>query len=146
MKAYSPYMDWLPQSQDCWVIIHGVVYDVTAFAAEHPGGPELLTEWAGAAATEAFADAHPEGVAKIAETLGPAGLAAARKGLAGAKKAKAPTQARTKRKPRAAAPKQQPPDVARLLACAVLLGVAGAVLGAAIATISNAVTKRRERK
>ena len=25
-------------AQDCWLAIHGVVYDVTDFAAVHPGG------------------------------------------------------------------------------------------------------------
>ena len=27
---------------DCWVVVHDVVYDVTPFLAYHPGGPEVL--------------------------------------------------------------------------------------------------------
>ena len=26
--------------EDCWVVIHGKVYDVTEFLPDHPGGPE----------------------------------------------------------------------------------------------------------
>jgi cytochrome b involved in lipid metabolism len=32
---------------DLWVAIHGNVYDVTEFAQNHPGGPEVLLEQAG---------------------------------------------------------------------------------------------------
>ena len=32
---------------DCWVIIHGKVYDVTDFLDSHPGGPEYLTDFSG---------------------------------------------------------------------------------------------------
>ena len=32
---------------DCWVIVHGKVYDVTAFLDEHPGGPEYLIDSSG---------------------------------------------------------------------------------------------------
>jgi len=34
--------------RDCWVAINGFVYDVSRFLPEHPGGPETVTEWAGA--------------------------------------------------------------------------------------------------
>ena len=33
--------------EDCWVICDNVVYDVTDFIADHPGGEELIMEYAG---------------------------------------------------------------------------------------------------
>ena len=32
---------------DCWIIIHGKVYDVTKFVMAHPGGSVVLISWAG---------------------------------------------------------------------------------------------------
>jgi len=46
--------------EDCWVAIHGVVYDLTEFASEHPAGPESITDLAGMDGTEAFAAVHNE--------------------------------------------------------------------------------------
>jgi succinate dehydrogenase/fumarate reductase flavoprotein subunit len=43
---------------DCWVAIHGVVYDLTAFADEHPAGAASIHELAGQDGTEAFAAVH----------------------------------------------------------------------------------------
>ncbi|XXG44596.1 hypothetical protein AAC387_Pa01g4356 [Persea americana] len=41
--------------KDCWLIIHGKVYDVTKFLEEHPGGEDVLIEAAGKGdATDAF--------------------------------------------------------------------------------------------
>ncbi|XP_077225300.1 uncharacterized protein LOC143858536 [Tasmannia lanceolata] len=40
--------------QDCWVVVHGKVYDVTKFLEEHPGGEDVLIEVSGKDATEAF--------------------------------------------------------------------------------------------
>ncbi|MCD7448421.1 hypothetical protein HAX54_041912 [Datura stramonium] len=42
--------------QDCWIIIHGRVLDVTKFLEEHPGGEEVLIESAGKDATKEFED------------------------------------------------------------------------------------------
>ncbi|XP_043695804.1 cytochrome b5-like [Telopea speciosissima] len=43
--------------KDCWVAIHGKVYDVTIFLEEHPGGEEALLEAAAKGdATEDFDD------------------------------------------------------------------------------------------
>ena len=41
---------------DCWVIIHGSVYDVTRFLAHHPGGVDALSKHgrAGCDVTDAF--------------------------------------------------------------------------------------------
>lgn len=44
---------------DCWVIIHGKVYDVTEFLPEHPGGPSIIIKYAGKDATKAFDPIHP---------------------------------------------------------------------------------------
>lgn len=35
------------RENDCWIIIHGKVYDVTDFLSEHPGGPDVVTVLAG---------------------------------------------------------------------------------------------------
>ena len=43
---------------DCWVVIHGVVYDLTDFAEEHPGGAESVRVLAGQDGTDAFAAIH----------------------------------------------------------------------------------------
>ncbi|XP_042507042.1 cytochrome b5-like [Macadamia integrifolia] len=42
-------------AKDCWVIIHGKVYDVSKFLEEHPGGEEVLLQSAAKGdATEDF--------------------------------------------------------------------------------------------
>ncbi|XP_047077232.1 cytochrome B5-like [Lolium rigidum] len=51
-KVYSfeevrPHAD----RKDCWLIINGKVYDVTAFMEEHPGGDEVLLACIGKDAT-----------------------------------------------------------------------------------------------
>jgi cytochrome b5 len=39
---------------NAWVIVDGVVYDVTGWIEEHPGGPDLLAKRAGQDVTETF--------------------------------------------------------------------------------------------
>ncbi|XP_011298665.1 cytochrome b5-like [Fopius arisanus] len=39
-----------------WIVIKDIVYDVTEYIHEHPGGEELLLEYAGRDATSAFND------------------------------------------------------------------------------------------
>lgn len=46
---------------DCWVSIHGHVYDVTEFLESHPGGADKLLRFAGKDATRSFRLQHPEG-------------------------------------------------------------------------------------
>ncbi|XP_052895688.1 cytochrome b5 isoform X2 [Anopheles moucheti] len=41
---------------DLWMVIHEKVYDVTKFLHEHPGGEEVLIEFAGKEATAEFDD------------------------------------------------------------------------------------------
>lgn len=41
---------------DCWVIIHGKVYDVTKYLDDHPGGPEIIMDVAGKDVSGDFED------------------------------------------------------------------------------------------
>ncbi len=43
---------------DCWVAIYGKVYDLTAFAEEHPAGAESIYKLGGIDGTEAFESVH----------------------------------------------------------------------------------------
>lgn len=36
---------------DCWVVLHGQVYDVTKWLPKHPGGARILMHYAGEDAT-----------------------------------------------------------------------------------------------
>ena len=45
--------------EDCWVIIHNKVYDVSDFVDEHPGGSAIILKYAGKNATKAFDPIHP---------------------------------------------------------------------------------------
>ena len=49
---------------DCWVVIHGKVYDVTKFLDRHPGGYEILSG-AGGDMTEIFEFTHPLRLTKV---------------------------------------------------------------------------------
>ena len=44
--------------EDCWVAIHGHVYDLTSFAEEHPAGAESVFKLCGLDGTEAFQSVH----------------------------------------------------------------------------------------
>lgn len=44
---------------DCWVIVDGMVYDVTRFLPDHPGGPGIIVAHAGGDATKIFKPIHP---------------------------------------------------------------------------------------
>ncbi|CEM08558.1 unnamed protein product [Vitrella brassicaformis CCMP3155] len=39
---------------DCWIAVHGKVYDITKFLPDHPGGPEVITNIAGQDTSEEF--------------------------------------------------------------------------------------------
>ena len=45
-------------SDDLWMAVHGLVYNLTDFARQHPGGDSILKILAGTEATVAFAAAH----------------------------------------------------------------------------------------
>jgi len=63
------------REHDCWVVVHGRVYDVTAFLPSHPGGRHLLLRYKGAVADEGF-DQHHE-LSVIASNLPPSALVGA---------------------------------------------------------------------
>jgi len=66
------------RQDDCWVlclvpydtlifpltkvIIHGKVFDLTKFLAEHPGGEGVILKYAGRDATAAFDPIHPKDI------------------------------------------------------------------------------------
>ncbi|KAK2463015.1 hypothetical protein APHAL10511_004972 [Amanita phalloides] len=45
---------------DCWIILHGLVYDCTRFLKEHPGGVQSISIVAGTDCTEEFDAIHSE--------------------------------------------------------------------------------------
>src|SRR5207247_11082743 len=50
--------------EDCWVIIHDKVYDLTKFLPEHPGGTRVILNQAGKDATAVFDPIHPLDIIK----------------------------------------------------------------------------------
>ncbi|KAK4936135.1 hypothetical protein LTR10_022931 [Elasticomyces elasticus] len=54
-------------TEDCWVVLHSKVYDVTSFLNEHPGGSAIILKFAGADATKAYDEIHAPGM--VEETL-----------------------------------------------------------------------------
>lgn len=43
---------------DCWVAIHGAVYDLTQYAPRHPSGPEYIWDYCGLDGTVAYDRFH----------------------------------------------------------------------------------------
>lgn len=43
------------QPKDCWMVIDGQVYGLSAYVDEHPADPEVLTRHCGQEASQAFA-------------------------------------------------------------------------------------------
>jgi len=54
-------------ANDCWLVIHNQVYDLTDFAPEHPGGASLITQLCGENATEAFQREHTVDILQLAQ-------------------------------------------------------------------------------
>jgi len=53
------------KDDDCWLIIHGKVYDVQLFLEDHPGGPEIMQQHAGEDCSQAFDEVfHSEAAIK----------------------------------------------------------------------------------
>ena len=49
-------------ARDCWVALHGDVYDLTAYAQRHPGGSSWITNLAGKDGTQSYNDFHSTGL------------------------------------------------------------------------------------
>ncbi|KAB0804952.1 hypothetical protein PPYR_01922 [Photinus pyralis] len=47
-------VSWHDNISDCWIVIYDRVYDVTDFLREHPGGHDVLLDYAGRDGTCAF--------------------------------------------------------------------------------------------
>ncbi|KAI5190003.1 hypothetical protein NEMIN01_0788 [Nematocida minor] len=45
--------------KSCWVILSGLVYDVTDYVKEHPGGADIILENGGKDCTVIFNTIHP---------------------------------------------------------------------------------------
>ena len=50
--------------QDAWIIINGLVYDITTFVSKHPGGKEIIMKYAGYEASDQFEAFHKAYVKK----------------------------------------------------------------------------------
>ncbi|XP_012223645.2 cytochrome b5 isoform X2 [Linepithema humile] len=55
---------WHDTPDDCWLAIHDYVYDCTEFLKNHPGGQDVLLEYAGRDATLAFIGTGHSAVAR----------------------------------------------------------------------------------
>lgn len=40
--------------EDCWMVISGKVYDLSAYLPEHPSRPDIIEPWCGKEASEAY--------------------------------------------------------------------------------------------
>lgn len=59
---------WHDTIDDCWLVICDYVYDCTDFLRSHPGGQDILVEYAGRDATLAFIGyGHSKGAKRILE-------------------------------------------------------------------------------
>lgn len=52
-------------ADSCWVAINGVVYDLTNFLDQHPGGSKPILKAAGSDATKVFERIHPAGTLEV---------------------------------------------------------------------------------
>ncbi|ETN40241.1 uncharacterized protein HMPREF1541_04517 [Cyphellophora europaea CBS 101466] len=50
--------------EDCWIVVDGVVWDITGFAPEHPGGPAIIYKYAGRDASTAYNEIHAPSIIK----------------------------------------------------------------------------------
>jgi len=56
-------------ADDCWIVVNGKVYDLTTFAPEHPGGPDMIYKYAGKDGSKTYNDFHAANL--IEKTLSP---------------------------------------------------------------------------
>lgn len=57
-------VSWHDTPDDCWLVIHDYVYDCTEFLKNHPGGQDVLLEYAGRDATLPFIGTGHSAVAR----------------------------------------------------------------------------------
>ncbi|OQE37111.1 hypothetical protein PENCOP_c010G01833 [Penicillium coprophilum] len=50
------------ETDDCWIVVGNKVWDLTHFASAHPGGANVILEFAGRDATHAFYQVHSDGL------------------------------------------------------------------------------------
>ncbi len=50
------------KKDDCWVIIHDKVYDLSEFIPDHPGGQKIIIRYAGKDATKKYDPIHAPGI------------------------------------------------------------------------------------
>ncbi|XP_076393238.1 cytochrome b5 isoform X2 [Megachile rotundata] len=55
---------WHDTHDNCWIVVHDFVYDCTEFLKNHPGGSDVILEYAGRDATLAFIGTGHSSVAK----------------------------------------------------------------------------------
>ncbi|KAL4926185.1 FMN-dependent dehydrogenase-domain-containing protein [Aspergillus undulatus] len=49
-------------AEDCWIVVHSKVYDITAFLDEHPGGSAIILKYAGTDASKAYDEVHASSI------------------------------------------------------------------------------------
>jgi L-lactate dehydrogenase (cytochrome) len=54
---------------DCWIGIHGKIYNVTSFLDKHPGGRQILLKQAGTDATAQFLQVHSLDILEMVKDL-----------------------------------------------------------------------------
>ncbi|KAH7130018.1 mitochondrial cytochrome b2-like protein [Dactylonectria estremocensis] len=63
------------KNHDVWIVINGNVYDMTEFAPQHPGGPEIIYQFAGRDASDEYNSIHAPSLIqkslKLHHQLGP---------------------------------------------------------------------------
>lgn len=45
--------------KSCWIVLSNIVYDITEYISEHPGGSDIILENAGKDCTDIFNVIHP---------------------------------------------------------------------------------------
>jgi cytochrome b involved in lipid metabolism len=59
--------------EDCWMVLHGDVYDLTNYAGRHPGGASIITRYCGTDGTLPYSDFHSSNLLKSIQSnkIGP---------------------------------------------------------------------------
>ncbi|KAK2680341.1 Cytochrome b5-like heme/steroid binding domain [Fusarium oxysporum f. sp. vasinfectum] len=50
--------------EDVWIVVNGEVFDMTQFAPEHPGGQEIIYQYAGQDASTSYNEIHSPSLIK----------------------------------------------------------------------------------